>query len=300
MNALFSLSDINIEIDGEPRLRDLTIADRLGYERPRDIRELIKRNLEELGTYGAAPYRTALLSRPQGGVVQVDEYWLNEPQSLLICMFSKTDMAAEVRRALIELFLAWRRGELPPAPSQAESGADPLPRLDLRMWHDLVNLTYRVKGQKAAARLLDMSPLPQPPSAEAVTVPDDASAAECLEHLLCWEIDGTRTVADLLAAQPPKNSRDALVLRNHGIWLAPRGRSGWIAVSNTLAPLNQCFNGTAWAGGGWRAALIRLSGAQASPYALHYGATCTRAVLIPPELIRQDGAGADMAAEVRS
>ena len=74
MNALFSLSDINVEIDGEPRLRDLTIADRLGYERPRKIRDLIAANIEELQTYGQAPQIGALLSRPQGGVVQVDEY----------------------------------------------------------------------------------------------------------------------------------------------------------------------------------------------------------------------------------
>ena len=94
MNALFSLSDINIEIDGEPRLRDLILGDRLGYENPTDVRQVIERNFDELETYGIFPQVEEKIGgrgRPR------KSYWLNEPQSLLICMFSKTDMAAEVR-----------------------------------------------------------------------------------------------------------------------------------------------------------------------------------------------------------
>ena len=37
---------------GEPRARDLDIADRLGFSQPRDIRRLIDRNAEELRRYG--------------------------------------------------------------------------------------------------------------------------------------------------------------------------------------------------------------------------------------------------------
>jgi hypothetical protein len=115
MTALFSLSDLNPEFDGEPRLRDLTIADRLGYERPRDIRKLIERNKEEIESHGAlARHHGAPIISGKGREMDVEEYWLNEAQCLLVCMFSRTAIAAEVRRAVIEVFMAWRRGELPP------------------------------------------------------------------------------------------------------------------------------------------------------------------------------------------
>ena len=43
---------------------------------------------------------------------QYTEYWLNERQALLVCVLSRTERAAEVRRALITVFTAWRHGQL--------------------------------------------------------------------------------------------------------------------------------------------------------------------------------------------
>lgn len=43
---------------------------------------------------------------------QYTEYWLNETQAVLVCVLSRTERAAEVRRALIAVFTAWRRGQL--------------------------------------------------------------------------------------------------------------------------------------------------------------------------------------------
>jgi hypothetical protein len=96
--------------DGEPRILDLTVAERLGFTRPRTIRQLIERNRAELESYGPIAARRSDYHK---GLF--DEFWLNETQSLLVCLLSRTDKAAEVRRALIEVFNAWRRGQLAPS-----------------------------------------------------------------------------------------------------------------------------------------------------------------------------------------
>jgi len=114
MNAIISLSDL-VTTDAEPRVLDLRLSEALGFERPRKIRDLITRNMAEIEAHGPAPHRGALVERPQGGTVEVTEYWLNEPQALLVCMFARTARAAEVRKNLIEVFMAWRRGQLPDA-----------------------------------------------------------------------------------------------------------------------------------------------------------------------------------------
>jgi len=93
--------------DGEPRVLDLTVAERLGFLRPRAIRQLIERSKAELESYGLIATRCGAYRNRQ-----FTEYWLNEAQALLVCVLSRTEKAAEVRRALIELFTVWRRGQL--------------------------------------------------------------------------------------------------------------------------------------------------------------------------------------------
>ena len=114
--APIGMADLNV-IAGEPRILDIRIGERLGYERPRVVRELIERNREELETYGAlAPRRTAQIIG-KGRVQEVDEYFLNEAQTLLVCMFSKTPAAASIRKEVIRVYIAYRRGQLTPVPS---------------------------------------------------------------------------------------------------------------------------------------------------------------------------------------
>jgi hypothetical protein len=109
------IADIDLKTfnDG-PRALDLDIAKRLGFDRPRDIRKLIERNLDELVRFGVCA-TVALTSGPKGGRPG-KEYWLNEEQALLVATLSETEKAAEVRHMLIKVFVAWRRGDLPPAP----------------------------------------------------------------------------------------------------------------------------------------------------------------------------------------
>ena len=113
MTALITLADLNTVINHEPRVLDLLVAERLGFDSKYKIRELIDRNREELESYGAVSARTAETSE-RGGRPST-EYWLNEAQALLICTFSRTAKATAVRKALIEVYQAYRSGTLQPA-----------------------------------------------------------------------------------------------------------------------------------------------------------------------------------------
>jgi len=103
----FTITDINADIDNEPRVQDICLAGALGFARPRVIRELVTRNKEELNTYGSLAARHGK-SRGQS----FTEYFLNEGQALLICMFAKTVAAAVVRKALIDVFMEYRLGRI--------------------------------------------------------------------------------------------------------------------------------------------------------------------------------------------
>ncbi|WP_237905030.1 hypothetical protein [Azospirillum brasilense] len=96
--------------DGEPRVSDVILAERLGFVQPRDIRKLIERNRAELETYGEVCATVAQTTEKGGRPGKA--YYLNEGQALVICALSRTPQAALVRRQIIEVFLAYRRGKL--------------------------------------------------------------------------------------------------------------------------------------------------------------------------------------------
>jgi hypothetical protein len=125
---ILSLSDLNTALDAEPRILDVMLAERLGFSRPVDIRKLISRNFSELRAYGEV-YATMAQTSSQLGEVFTQSvktsakggrpstaFYLNESQALLICMFSRTPKAAQVRKAIIDVFMAYRRGQLAPPP----------------------------------------------------------------------------------------------------------------------------------------------------------------------------------------
>lgn len=96
-----------IDFDDEPRLLDTELASHLEFKRSYDIRELINRNREELGMYGPLPVR-----RGQSRGQAFTAYYLNEGQALVICALSRTPKAAQVRKLLIDVFMAYRQGKL--------------------------------------------------------------------------------------------------------------------------------------------------------------------------------------------
>lgn len=108
-----TVHDLSTGIDGEPCVRDLRLAEALKFERLTSIRVLINRYRAELEQHGPLHQVDAMVEIGSGARRPGKEYWLNEAQSLLVCMFARTRIAAEVRRTVVEVFMAWRRGQLP-------------------------------------------------------------------------------------------------------------------------------------------------------------------------------------------
>lgn len=101
MTALLSISDINTEINHEPRMLDIRLAEALGFSRPRQIRDLIKRHesaLKSLGELFCRTVRQNAKGRPSG------EYWLTKKQALYLCTKSETPNATEVTIQMVEVF----------------------------------------------------------------------------------------------------------------------------------------------------------------------------------------------------
>ena len=89
---------------------DLRLAEGLEFERPRAIRQLIERNLSELERYGTCHTAWQVI---RGN--ETTEYWLTEPQALLIAMRSDAPRAADCRAEIVAVFMAYRHGGLVPA-----------------------------------------------------------------------------------------------------------------------------------------------------------------------------------------
>lgn len=93
--------------DGEFRVRDLDLAERLGYERPRDIRTLIKSMIETGELPGVFERPVAPLPRISGNLRSGrpgSEYWLDRIEALLVVMRSDAPNAIPMRRVIADVF----------------------------------------------------------------------------------------------------------------------------------------------------------------------------------------------------
>ncbi|MDC0677158.1 hypothetical protein [Sorangium atrum] len=97
--------------EDEPLVRDVDLADRLEYERPRKIRELIERHREAGNLNDSEVRPTVGRTSPQGGRPGT-EYWLTEAAALFIVTKSETPTAIAITRELIAVYMAARRSEL--------------------------------------------------------------------------------------------------------------------------------------------------------------------------------------------
>jgi hypothetical protein len=94
-------------INGEPRVHDLHLAEHLGFDRPRDIRKIIKRNEDKLLKFGGC----ATVARVVEGN-ETTEFYLNQKQAIFICMKSETERAFDVQIEIVHVFDAYLNGEL--------------------------------------------------------------------------------------------------------------------------------------------------------------------------------------------
>lgn len=92
--------------DGEPRIRDIDLAVKLGYARPRKIRDVI-REAEKVNGFGICPAVGRVIKGARGSTVAT-EYWLTERQAMFVTTRSGTAKAAEVTMLLVDAFLAVR------------------------------------------------------------------------------------------------------------------------------------------------------------------------------------------------
>lgn len=106
-----AVSDVR-KVAGEPRVADLRLGEVLGYMKPVNVRKIIRRNAKELQRHGVLNFHGGNSISGRGRLMESREYELNEAQALVVCMHAQTPQAIEVRAQIIEVFLAYRRGEL--------------------------------------------------------------------------------------------------------------------------------------------------------------------------------------------
>ena len=94
-------------VEGEPRIRDLDLAQSLGFERPFHIKELIARHRTNLSKISIL--RTVRIIHDGPGRPAI-EYWLNEEQALFITAKSDTEYATALTIRLVKEFQAYRAG----------------------------------------------------------------------------------------------------------------------------------------------------------------------------------------------
>lgn len=102
-------------INGEPRVKDLTLADKLGFSDQYMIRKLIKRNEVKLLSFGIL---STVETIHKGAGRPTAEFYLNQKQAIFICMKSETDRAFDVQAEIVRVFDAYLNGTLAaPEPS---------------------------------------------------------------------------------------------------------------------------------------------------------------------------------------
>lgn len=117
-NATQSITNINGYAlctqwaDGIERIRDVELAERLGYDRPRKIRDIIKRQHKagKLSNLMICP----TVGRKSDGVPTkpITVYWLTEAQALKVIAKCETPTADAILDEVIAVFVAWRHGRL--------------------------------------------------------------------------------------------------------------------------------------------------------------------------------------------
>jgi len=143
-NDLLRIADLKV-IEDEPRIQDLRVAERLGFANPLMIRKLIERNWVELESHGVIS--TVEITTTAKGGRPGKEYWLIEGQILVVAALSRTPAAAALRKEVIDVYMAYRRGQLE---QQTTSNPTPTPRIqdiDQVLGIPVRQVTVRPNGQ---------------------------------------------------------------------------------------------------------------------------------------------------------
>ena len=101
-----------VEIEGEPRIRDVALGARLGFAKPASIRDLIKRHKAALEQMGVLPTVRKTPENNGLGGAPATEFYLNRKQAVFITAKSETPTATEITIEVIEKFDAYERGRV--------------------------------------------------------------------------------------------------------------------------------------------------------------------------------------------
>ncbi|MCP5196995.1 MAG: hypothetical protein H6974_09450 [Gammaproteobacteria bacterium] len=121
-------------INGEPRIRDLDLAERLGFERSAKIRDMIRRNEKKLLNFGILPTVGKI---HEGAGRPTAEFYLNQKQAIFICMKSETDRAFDVQVEIVRVFDAYLNGH-------GTTNPDPQPGLSTRQYQALQDDAHEI------------------------------------------------------------------------------------------------------------------------------------------------------------
>ncbi len=116
--SVSGLAGIKATINHEPRIRDLRLAEVLGFVDPHKIRELIERHADTLTTFGEVFRQTAENTGRRGRPSKGD-YWLSKRQALYLTAKSDTERGALITVQMVEVFDAFTAGHLLAAPEAA-------------------------------------------------------------------------------------------------------------------------------------------------------------------------------------
>lgn len=108
MSGELTVEDLEVVAD-EPRVPDVRLGERLGMAQPLNIRATIEANRTELERYGSIHAARESIQSGKATIREVTVYRLNEAQALLLCMFSRTERAADIREEVIKTFLAYKK-----------------------------------------------------------------------------------------------------------------------------------------------------------------------------------------------
>lgn len=114
MSDLISIDNYELHIiDDKPMIKDTDLAEKLGFSRPRDIRQLINRMLTKL-QLKAENVRGTVPQNPGGKGRPVSGYYLDEKATLKVITKSETEKSDAITDEMIEVFIKYRSGTLQP------------------------------------------------------------------------------------------------------------------------------------------------------------------------------------------
>jgi phage antirepressor YoqD-like protein len=190
-------------VEGEARIRDLDLAERLGFAQSRDIRKLIARHRGALSGMGSLPEVEEIVGKGQRGIAT----HLNRKQAIFITAKSDTPTATEITIQIIEAFDAYERGSRPTDPLAVLADPDALRGL-------LFDYAGRVKAQAEEIALLA-------PKADALDRIADADGSHCITD-----------TAKLLQVRP----KDLFAYLTQHSWIYRRtGADHWCAYQAHIA-----------------------------------------------------------------